>query len=166
MFGQDDKEQPVSEELACGKITNETAVRSQEVIFQQIFELYPLQLVEDFVFELALECVDCVELQVYCPPMTVVVANMGDARPNNGSDAQLLVELAAERLFRTFAGLNFSPGKFPLEGHWLVGPSLANQHFAVANEKPCHDEPKSWSDRARIGTRLRVFHATSVNALE
>ena len=155
--------QPVSEELAGGKVANEAAVGSQKVISRQIFELYPLDLVEDLVFDLAVECVHRIELQVHGASVTVVVANVGDMLTDDGGDAQLFVEFTAERLFRSLAGFNLAAREFPLKSHWLVGPSLANEQFAVAAQESCCDKPKSWSGRARIGTRLRVFHATSLN---
>ena len=96
--------------------------------------------------------------------MAIVVANMGDVRPDGGADAELFVEFAGKGLLRAFSLFDFSTGKFPLKCHGLVGAALANQHEAVAHQQSGNDEAKCGSRRARVGNGLRVFHAFSVNA--
>ena len=52
------------------------------------------------------------------------------ARLLNG-DAELLVQLAAQRGLGVLAGLDLATGKLPLAGIELVRGPLADQHFAL-----------------------------------
>jgi hypothetical protein len=90
-----DGTRPVLEELAGGQIANKPSISSEEVVRRQIFQFHPLHLVEDPVFQLAIEGVHRVKLQVDRASMTVVVPDAGDACPDDRSDTQLFVELAA-----------------------------------------------------------------------
>src|ERR1017187_322135 len=50
-------------------------------------------------------------------------------------NAQLLLELAFQRLGRLFTGLDLSAGKFPFEWQRLILRSLATQDFRAAHEQ-------------------------------
>ena len=103
------------------------------------------------------------ELQVDGASMAVVVANVGDAGSDFGGDAELFIELACQRLLRAFAGLDLAAGKLPLQGHGLVGPALADQHFAAADDERGRHKTKGGSGRPRVGF-LALFHPFSVIA--
>ena len=93
----------------------------QEVVGGQVFQTHPEQLVEDVVHDLTRELMNGVELQVHGAAMAVVVADAGNERADGGLDAELFVQLTGQRQFRAFACLDFAAGKFPLQGHGLVG---------------------------------------------
>jgi len=155
-----------SEELAGGEVADEAAVGGEEVVLRQVFEPDPLDLMEDLVLNLAIEGVDGVELEVNGTAMTVVVADAGDAHTDGGGDAQFFLELAAKRLFRALSGLDLAAGKLPQERHRLVWAPLADEHLTIADQKPRRDKSKCRPGRARIGTWLCAFHATSLTGRE
>ncbi len=78
------------------------------------------------------------ELQVDGAAMAVVVADVGDVRADFGADAEFFLEFARERLLGAFAVFDLAAGKLPLQGHGLVGSSLANQDQAITNQKARH----------------------------
>ena len=88
--------------------------------------------VEDAVIEFAGEVADGEELKVDGAAVAVAVAQLGDARADDGGDAEFFVEFAAEGLLGGFAGFDLSAGELPLETHGLVGPALANQNFSAS----------------------------------
>jgi hypothetical protein len=65
------------------------------------------------------------------------MADVGDARADFCGDAQFFLELAGEGLFGGFALLDFAAGKLPLERHWLVGATLADEDKSLANQQTC-----------------------------
>jgi hypothetical protein len=154
------------EQFAGGEVADESAVCGEEFVVGEFFEPYPLQLVEDFVLQLAIEGRDREELQVDGSAVAVVVADSSDALSDPGVDAQFFLEFANEGLFRAFALLDLSAGKLPLQGHRLVGAALADQDQSVANQQTCHNKAKGRTRRARWGDGLRFFHASSVNACD
>ena len=62
-----------------------------------------------------------VELQVHGAAMAVVVADAGNERADGGLYAELFIQFTGQRQFRAFTCLDFAAGKFPLQGHGLVG---------------------------------------------
>jgi hypothetical protein len=69
-----------------------------------------------------------------------------------GAAAELLVELAHQRVDRRFARLHFSAGKFPQQRHRLIGPSLRQKDVPVGVlAERGHDE----LSRARRGRHAR-----------
>ena len=117
----------------------------------------------DLVFELAFKGVDGKKLEINGAAVAIVMADVGDALANGGLDSELFIQFPSKSLFRTFASLDLAAGKLPLQGHRLIGTSLAYQHFAVANEKPRGNEPQCRSGRLRVGVELCLFHTSSVN---
>jgi hypothetical protein len=152
------------EQLAGGEVADESTVGGEEVVVGEFFELDPLELVEDFVFEFAFKGSYGIELQVDSATVAVVVADMRDVRADGCADAKLFVQFAGESLFGAFAGFDFASGEFPLQGHWLVGTALTDEDAIVATQQRCNDEAEGGSRRARVGDGLRVFHDSSVNA--
>lgn len=152
-----------SEQFAGGKVFDEAAVGSKEVVRGEFFELDPLELVKDFVFEFAFERGNSIELQVDSAAMAVVVADVGDVGTDGGADAELFVEFAGEGLLGALAVFDLAAGKLPLKGHRLVWAALADEDEAVAHEQAGDDESESWARRTWFGDGLRVFHASSVN---
>ena len=150
-------------EFAGGEVADQAAVGGEEIVFGELFEFHPLELLEDLVFEFALEGRNSEELKVDRSAMAIVVADVCDARADGGKDAEFFLEFPGERLFRAFAVLDFTAGELPLEGHGLIGPALANQDLSVPNQQACGDETERGTGRARFGDRLRLFHDSSVN---
>ena len=62
----------------------------------------------------------------------------GDQFAGRVPDAQLLLELAGERLFEALAGFDLPAGELPFEGMRLVGRALSDQDFAVLLENRRH----------------------------
>jgi hypothetical protein len=154
------------EQFAGGKVADESAVGGEEFVLGKFFEPDPLQLVEDFVLQLALEGWHGEELQIDCSTMAVVVADTGYALSDLCVDAQFFIEFASEGLFGAFTLLNFAAGKLPLQRHRLVGAALADQDQSIANEQTCHNKAEGGTLWARWGDGLRFFHASSVNACD
>jgi hypothetical protein len=152
------------EQFSGGEVADEAAVGGEEVVVGKFFELDPLKLLENLVFEFAFEGSHGIELQVDCAAMAIVVADVGDVRADGGADAELFIEFASEGLFGAFTGFNFAPGEFPLQGHRLVGTALTDQDETITNQQRCDNEAEGRSRRARVGDGLRVFHDSSVNA--
>jgi len=152
------------EEFAGGEVFDETAVGGEEFVGGEFFEFDPFELVENLVFEFAFEGRDCVELEIDCTTVPVVVADVGDVGSDGRADTEFFVEFAGEGLLGAFAVLDFSARKFPLQSHGLVRAALTDQDEAVAHDQSSHDEAKGGPRRTRVGDRLRVFHASSVNA--
>jgi len=94
------------------------------------------------------------ELEVNGAAVAVVVADVRDAWADGGVDAEFFVEFAGEGLFWTFAGLYFAAGKFPLEGHWLVGASLADEDAAAAEHECCYDQAQCSGALGNNGCRV------------
>ena len=105
-------------------------------------------------------------MQIDGAAVTIVVANVGNARPNFCVNPQLFLEFASKGLFRTFALFDLAAGKLPLQRHRLIGTALADQDKALANQQPCNDEAERGSQWSRVGDGLRFFHVSSVNALQ
>ena len=150
-------------EFAVGEIADETAVSGKKIVIGQIFELYPFELVEDFVFQFALEGGDGEELEIDGSAVAVVVADVGYARTDGGADAEFFVEFAKEGLFGSLARLDFSAGEFPLQSHGLIGTALADEHKTFAKKQSGNDKTQGGSGGARLGNGLRLFHTSSVN---
>lgn len=151
------------EKLAGGEVADKAAVGGQEIVVGELFELDPLELVEDLVLEFAFEGWDGEELQIDGSAVAVVVADMGDMRADGGTNAEFFLKFAGEGLFGGFAVLDFAARELPLEGHGLVGPPLADQNQAFPNQQPCYYETEGGAGRARVGDGLRLFHTSSVN---
>ena len=114
------------------QIPDKPKISRKEVVAGQSWERGPLDVVKDAVIQVAVELVDDEELQVDGAPISVFVADTRDAAPNRGGDAQLLVELACERLFGGLSSLDLAPGELPFEAHGLVGAALTDKHFGMA----------------------------------
>jgi len=152
------------EQLAGGEVFDEIAVGGEEVVAGQIFELDPLDLLEDAVFDLAGELFDGEELEIDGAAVAVVVADVGDPGADLSGDTELLIELAGEGLLGTFAGLDLAAGKLPLQGHGLVGAPLADEHLAGPDHQSgCHQTKRRRSGPG-LGVWLTVFHTLSVIA--
>lgn len=154
------------EQLASCEIADETTVCGQKIVLGKFLEFDPFELVEDFVLKVALELWNSEELQIDSAAMAVVVANVGDVRADGGSDAEFFLKFALERLLRAFAGFDFAAGELPLEGHGLIRTPLADQNQAVLNQQSRNHETKCRAARTRVGDGLRLFHTSSVNALQ
>ena len=152
------------EQFAGGEVADESAVGGEKFVLGKIFETDPLELVEDFVLQLSIERGHGEELQVDGAAVAIVVADVGNTGSDFCEDAQFFLEFAGESLFRTFALFYFPAGKLPLQRHWLVGATLADQDHSIANQQTCYNEAESGTRWARVGNGLRFFHAFSVNA--
>lgn len=153
------------EKLAFGEVADESEVGGEEVVFLQVAELDPAHLVEDLVLDFAGELPDSEELQVHGAAVTVIVANTDDGGAYDGLDAQFFLKLADQRLLRTFAGLDFSAGKFPFERHNLIGTPLTNENLAVTKDKSGRYKSKRRTRLMRRRGRLGV-HRSSVTPLK
>lgn len=125
----------ISKEFAVGEVADESAVGGQEVVAGQAFEGDPADVVEDVIDDFALKGANGKELEVYCSPVAVGVMNTGDKGTDLGADSQFLVELASESLLGSFAGLDFTAGELPLEGHGLVDAALADENGVTAKNE-------------------------------
>ncbi len=152
------------EQLARGEVADEAAVSGEEVVFRQIFKPGPPDLVKDAILNLAREFMDGKELQVDCAAMAVVMTDVGDPRTNGCLDAEFFVELAGEGLLWTFASLDFSAGEFPLQGHRLIGTTLADENFAAADDECGGNETEGGTSGSCVWVWLGLFHSSSVNA--
>jgi hypothetical protein len=121
-------------QLAGGEVFDEVAVGGEEVVGRQVFELDPLELMEDAVLELATELVHSEELEVDGAAMAIIVADVGDVNADFGGDAEFLVEFAGEGLFGCLTELDFASRKLPLESHGLIGTPLANKDFSTTDD--------------------------------
>ncbi len=134
------------QQFALGEVADEAAVCDEEVVAGQVFEFDPADFFENLIFDFVAEFVDGEELQIDGAAVAVVVADMGDFVADGGVDTEFFVELAGESFFGAFAGLNFAAGKLPLEGHGLIGSTLADEHFIAAEHESCYDEAQpSWA---------------------
>ena len=154
------------QQLPGCEVTNQSTIRGQKVVLEQILKPHPAELLKDPVFQLAGELVYGKELQVDCTAMTIVVADVGDARANAGLDPELFVQFAGQGLLRAFSLLNFAARKFPLQPHWLVRAPLADQHFTAADDQRRRNKSQGGTGGPGIGVRLFVFHPSSVIALK
>jgi len=127
-------------QLSGGKIANQSAVGSKKIVAWQIFKAHPFELGKDLVLEFAFKGVDCKKLQIDGAAVAIVMADVCDAPANGGFDSELFVQFPSKGLFRTLASLDLAAGKLPLQGHRLIGASLAYEHFAAANEKARSNE--------------------------
>ena len=80
-----------SEELAGGEILDEAAVGGKEFVFGQFFELHPLELVEDLVFEFTLKRGHLIKLKIDSAPVAIIVPDVGHVLTYGCADAQFLV---------------------------------------------------------------------------
>ena len=124
-----------SQQLSGSQVANQSTIRSQKVILRQIFKPHPAELLKDPVFQLSCELVHGEKLQVDCAAMTIVVADVGDARADAGLDPEFLVQFAGQGLLRALSRLDLAPRKLPLQPHRLIGTPLADQHLTAANDQ-------------------------------
>ena len=122
----------VLEKPTFRQIANEPKIRGEKVVAGKGRQRSPLHVVEDAVVQVTVELVDDKELQIDRAAIAVFVADAGDAAPNRGGDAELLVKLADQRLFGGLPGLDLASRKLPFETHRLVGATLTHKHFGVA----------------------------------
>ena len=89
------------------------------------------------------------------------MADVGDAGADGGLDAELLLEFAAQGLFRGFARLHLAAGKFPLGSERLVGTALTYQHLITAQDQCGRDLPDGLTAVSRfdrpIDASRRIF---------
>src|SRR5689334_10456956 len=123
------------EDLSCRQVAHQSEVSVEKIIAGKLAEFGPANLFKDLVFQLAFKCAHFIEAQLDDSTATVLMPDLRDLIPDIGIDSQLLFEFALQRIFRLFAGFDFSAGELPLECHWLVWSSLANQDFAIAHDK-------------------------------
>lgn len=152
------------QQLPGGQILDHVAVRCEKVIPWQIFELDPLDLLEDAVLDLSGELLDNEKLEIDGATVAVVMPDVGDAGADRGCDTELFVEFAGKRLFRALALFDFAARELPLQRHRLVGTPLADQHFARLNDQSGCNKTKRRLGRPELGVWLAVFHAFSVIA--
>ncbi len=143
-----------SEELSCGEVADKATVSGEKIIVGQLLEGYPAEIAEDAIFDLAVEGVDGEKLNVHRAAVSIVVSNVSDQRADDGLDAQLLIQLSSQGCFGSFAGLDLSAGKLPLEGHGLLRAALADEHVRAAqHEGRNHETERSdtrWSGIIRL----------------
>src|ERR1035441_8123333 len=161
------------EQLAFGEIADESEVGGEEVVGGQRGQGRPTDFVEDAVIELAGVVADGEELQVNRTAVAIAVAQLGDARPNDGGNAEFFVEFAGERLLGGLAGFDLSAGELPLEAHWLVRPALANQNFGaaaifcrgLAQDEGDDDQPHRLAARIAVAVQFsnRIFHSCLIS---
>src|ERR1035437_8180243 len=98
----------------------------------------PAQVVENKVLRLAGELEDAEDDQldrVFAGIGEVIAGHHLARRPR---DAQLLLQLARQRLFGALARLHLAAGELPLQGMRLLGHALPNQDLAIALENRRH----------------------------
>jgi hypothetical protein len=123
----DDLEKP-----SFSQITDKPKIGSQKVVPSQRRQRSPLHIIEDAVVQVSVELVDNEELQVDSPAVAVLVADAGHAATDGCGDAELLVQLADQRLFGGLPSLNLTAGKLPFQAHRLVRTALTDKHFGMA----------------------------------
>src|SRR5580698_6689859 len=99
------------------------------------------------------------ELQIDRAAVAVGVPHVGDERTYGCSDAQFFFKFADECLFRAFPGLHFAAGKFPLEGHRLIGPALANENLIAAKNESGDHIAHGLDFRRTSVLRTDILHA-------
>ena len=153
------------EELAFGKIADQAEIGCEEIVLGKVADIDPAHLIEDVVLDFACEFADGKKLQVDGTAVTVIMADAGNGRADNGLNAQLFVKFASERLLRSLTGLNLAAWEFPFEGHDLVGAALADEDLIFANDESCGYEAESWTGLVGLRGTLGGVHIRSVNLL-
>lgn len=158
----------LAEKFAVGEVADEAEVGSEEIVVGECGKGSPAHVVEDLVFEGAVELVDDEKFEADGSAVAVGVANLGDAATDLGVDAEFFVEFTGEGGFRGFAGLDFAAGKLPLETHGLVWLALADKDFrgreAGAEDERGYDEterPGGSVIQVRLEFADLVFHGPS-----
>src|SRR5690348_1610219 len=110
-----------------GEARDEFSVALQEIVIAQPFRPFPANLFEIHISERAFKIHDPIEDEqnAGAPGVLEFVAHQlaVDAR----ADAQLFAELADERGWGVFGGLDFASGKLPLERMMSHVPALRDQ---------------------------------------
>lgn len=147
------------EQLACRQILDESTVRSEEVVTGQVAQLTPAQIVEDVVGHFAFILMNGEELQIDRTAVAIGMPHMSHRRANHRFDPQFLFKLADQGLFRAFSRLHFASGKFPLEGHGLIGTALADQYLVAAEDESGDDIAHGFEFRGARFMRFGIPHA-------
>ena len=158
--------QPVLEEFAACQVLDEAAVGGEEIVIGEFFEADPGHLGENAILQVAAEFPDGKELQVHRSAVAIIVADVGDARPDAGVDAQFFVKFANQGLFGGFAGLDFSARELPLQGHGLIGTALANEHFTAAYDEGGGHKTERGPGGLGASQLLGSFHIPSVQGAQ
>ena len=115
--------------FAVGQLADEIEVGGEEVVVGKRAEGGPTHLVEDAIFELALELLHDEELEVDRGTVAIAMSETSDVTADGGVDAELFVQLAGQGGFRRLACFDLAAGKLPFEAHGLVGAALADEDF-------------------------------------
>src|SRR6185437_2452948 len=153
-------------QLALGEIADEAKIGGEEVVVRQVGQLDPAHLVENLILDFAGELPDSEELQIDGAAVAVIVADANDCGADNCLDTKFFVKLARQCLLRTFAGLDLAPGKFPLQGHNLVGAALAYEQLTITDDEGGRYKPKRRAWLARSGWVPGGVHCHSVILLK
>ena len=126
------------EQLSCSKLAHELFVGVQEIQSWKVTAFYPSNFAKNPVLQFILVAIDNVEVQVDRVAILVGVQNSRNLAPDFCADPQFFVKFAAQCLGRSFAGLDFSTGKLPLESEGLVLRPLTAQDFVSAHDQCSH----------------------------
>jgi hypothetical protein len=146
---------PSLKQFAFGQVADEAAVGGEEVEGRQVFEGRPAEIVEDAVFDFAVEGMHREKLQIDCASVAVGVTDAGDPRADFGANAQFFIEFARKGLLGGFSRLDFAAGKLPFERHRLIRSPLADQNFASAKNDSGDNMPDGF-DRALWSPVLEI----------
>src|ERR1035437_10163684 len=113
---------------------DEFPVAFHEIQLGELARGLPAQVVKDQVLRLAGELADAEEDQLdgVFPGIGEVIARHHFARC--ATDAQLLLQLARQRLFGSLTRLHFAAGELPLQGMRLLRHALPDKDLALALE--------------------------------
>src|ERR1017187_1448770 len=117
---------------------DEFPVAFHEIQFGELELGLPAPIVKDQVLRLAGEVADAEKDQLNRVFPGISEAIAGHHFAGRARDAQLLLQLASQRLFGALARLHFAAGELPFQGVRLERSALAHQDFAVVLENRRH----------------------------
>jgi hypothetical protein len=123
------------------QLANKNSIRGQKIVPRQLPQRAPAKIMENPVRHLAGKLVNRKKLQIDRTSAAVRMARVRHPVPDIRGDAQLLIQLTPQSLFRAFAVLDLPSGKLPFQTHRLIRPPLTNQYCLLPQDQCGHHQP-------------------------
>ena len=105
----------------------EYEVSFEKIVVCQLFRRDPAHVFKDKIADRPSPLSHPIEKQFHARAVGIAVAQACGLFAQHGRDTQLLAQLACERGFRDFAGLDFAAGELPFERHGAMAAALADE---------------------------------------
>lgn len=120
-------------------MAHNAAIRFEKLKLRDPFSRLPTDLLEDAVFEFALESLNVEEVQFDSTTGLVCVPDDRNAATNVGANSQFFIQFTHQGGRELLTRFDLSSGKLPLQRKRLISASLTDQDFGCAINRSRED---------------------------